>query len=426
MFSKTPQSLLLTTLCLFLSAPTVAETTREWGERALNIQASIDNDAPLTDTTWAGTHNSYANNADDNYMNLALNQSMSVKDQLRSGIRQMVYDVHYRSGAVRVCHDNSSLGWCVDRFTGNRKLSNALDDLVEWINEGNQDQVILLKVEMMNTAENNINKVHKKLDNIESYYYKPSSLNDSVYPDLNSKGCKALPANLSKADVLAAGKNIILYTDKCYSNTTYSSFVFSQENLIDDVTSDSEAASSNAGMTRTKDGATKGNNGSVKLKPSSVPGFMAAGLNIFETYGFGATGSSWKSEGEYPVAPQDLVWSWAEGWPQASAANNSVAMLSTAEYPNRIYHRGNGNTRRAACRDNNGNWMITTSLYNFAGASQGCLTESGGSHKFAMPRNAKELQSLITYRDQNGFGNYSDIYLNYSKASGKWVADIGE
>lgn len=413
---------LLPVLGVLVSVTANAESTRDWGERALNIQASIDNDAPLSQTTWPGTHNSFANADDDNFLSDFMNQSMSVKDQLRAGIRQLVFDVHYDDDAPRVCHNNFA-GGCVDGITGNQKLQNAIENIVEWINEGNQDQVVLLKLEMTNSAENNINKVRKKVDNFDSYYFQPKNTN---YPNQNSKGCKNLPATLTKSEVLSAGKNIILYTDKCYSNTEYSNRVFNQGTMADFKDPDDVARDGGAIIARAKDGAVKGgvfySNDSVKLKPSTVEGFLSAGLNIFETYGFGAEGSAWKAEGEYPVAPQDLVWSWKEGWPSTSAASNSVAMLETAS--NRIHHKGNGNTRRAACRYSDGSWIITTGLYNFANATQGCLTESGNAAKFAMPRNKVELDRVIDYRNQN-FGSISDVYLNYKISAGKWVANIG-
>lgn len=414
-----------------------AGSTRDWGERALNIQNNLDVDAPLKDATWPGTHNSFANADDDNFSGDILNQSMSLKKQLDAGIRQMVMDVHYDGDAPRVCHNNFiTVGWaeCVDGITGNRKLQNALGDIVEWINDGNSDQVVLIKLEMASSAKNNINKVRKKVDNYDSYYYRPDSVSGLESGDNN--GCKILPLELSKADVLAKGKNIILFGDKCYGNSGFSGRVFSQgDNLdTDGLKEASDVASSESTknrITRVKDGATKGGvftdlsgGSSVKMKPSNVMDFLSAGLNIVETYGFGAEGSAWKVDGEYPIAPQDLVWSWAEGWPSTSAASNSAAMLSTAAYQNHLYHRGDGNARVAACRNASGAWIITSATYTFANASSGCSSESGGSHVFAMPRNKLEMDRLITYRD--AYVSRDDVYVNYHISGGKWVADIGQ
>ena len=414
-----------------------AESTRDWGERALNIQATLDNDAPLHDTTWAGTHNSFANADDDNFNNDWLNQSMSLKKQLDAGIRQMVMDVHYESDAPRVCHNNL-ITWgvleCIDGYTGNRKLQNALGDVVEWINDGHGDQVVLIKIEMAKSGKNNINKVRKKIDNYDSYYYRPDAVSGLQSGD--SSGCKILPSTLTKSTVLSAGKNIILFGDKCYGNGGFSGRVFSQgDNIVSDgLNSASKVAAADDNLiSRVKDGATKGGflvdsdlvgGSSVKMKPSNVQIFLSAGLNIVETYGFGAEGSAWKIDGEYPIAPQDLVWSWAEGWPSASAPSNSVAMLSSAT--GRVYHRGSGNTRRAACRNiSSGEWTVTNNLYNFAGAAQGCLSETGNNAVFSMPRNKVELDKLIAYRLLH-LPTISDVYVNYDISSGKWVADIGE
>ena len=151
---------------------------------------------------------------------IVLNQSRGLKEQLDEGVRSLVLDVHYTWSEVRVCHNNVDMwGACIENFTGSRKFENALEDIVEWV-QSNPKDVVLLKLELMNSAEDNINKVMKKVNNFDDYYYMPSSLNDDTFVDLNDNGCKDLPSNLSKSKVLATGKNIILYTDKCYNETS--------------------------------------------------------------------------------------------------------------------------------------------------------------------------------------------------------------
>lgn len=92
--------------CCMSSMSLMAETIEEWGERVLTIQNSLDNDSPLNQSTWAGTHNSNSNNDDDDIHNLVLNQSRGLKEQLDEGIRSLVLDVHYTWSDVRVCHNN--------------------------------------------------------------------------------------------------------------------------------------------------------------------------------------------------------------------------------------------------------------------------------------------------------------------------------
>ncbi len=428
------------TLVIF-SSVSFSETTREWGERALNIQASIDQDAPLNESTWAGTHNSFSNADDDNLLADFTNQSMGIKKQLQSGIRQMVFDVHYDDDAPRVCHNNTSIGECMDGITGNRKLQNAIEDLVEWINDGNTDQVILLKLEMAKSGKNNINKVRKKLDNFDNYYYWPAMLNDTSFPDQNSSGCKDIPSTLTKAKVIASGKNIVLYSDTCFSNSGFSSRVFRQGDFTDFNTPEKTANASNTLIKRVKDGVTKGGlfyesgllgGTKAKLKPSTVEAYWNAGLNIFETYGFGANGSAWKVDGEYPIAAEDLVWTWdlTSQQPSFSTPNGHAAILSLTT--DRYHTQSPSQAFYPACRklvNSNGQrvfseWMLAPEKVSFSDAEQACLDASDGEYYFAVPRNKLELNALIQYRNQ--YEPSAHIWLNYAKSGGRWVADIGE
>ncbi|WP_299496631.1 hypothetical protein [uncultured Shewanella sp.] len=418
-----------------------AETAQEWGMRALNIQAHIDNDAPFYETTWAGTHNSFSNADDDNLYSDWTNQSMSLKQQLDSGIRELVFDIHYDDDAVRLCHNNTGFqlwgyGSCVDSYTGNRKLTNALDDLVEWLDDGHRGEVILLKVELAESGEENINKVHKQLDNIYDEYYLPSAFMLSP-----SDGCSVLPSVLTKSKVLASGKNIVLFSSDCYSNNTFNSMVFTSQSMMEDYKYVDDIAltrSTSTDMTRVKDGMTKGgvlyNLGildvkPLKLKPSNVTDFLTAGLNIFETYGFGANGDDWKVDGELPVAAKDLIWSWDELTRQP---NGSGSCAKLNEGSDRFYDANCSHSYIAACRklvDINGarvtaQWALTDSNVNFFDAENACSALSDGEYVFATPRNKVELDQLLNVRGMLNFDE--NIWVNYQLVDNVWIADIGE
>ncbi|WP_298776437.1 hypothetical protein [uncultured Shewanella sp.] len=420
-----------------------AETTEDWGKRSLNIQNRIDHDAPFYETTWPGTHNSFANADDDNLNADWTNQSMSIKQQLDSGIRELVFDVHYDSNAVRVCHNNSGvqilgLGECIDGYTGNRKLSNALDDLVEWLDDGHRDEVILLKIELAKSGKNNINKVRKKIDNIDEEYYLPSAVS---YHDDEDYGCTALPVTLTKSKVLSSGKNIVVFSGECYNNGGFHDMVFSTEGLMEDYSDPDEVfatRSNTTDMTRTKDGYTKGgllygsgalDSGKTKLRPSTVTSYLSAGLNIFETYGFGANGSSWKADGEYPVSAEDLVWSWDANSLEPDGTG-SCAMLGGSS--DRFHDVVCTETYIAACRklvDDSaerisGEWALTDELVNFSDAEGACTAIGDGEYVFATPRNKVELDTLIQLK--NNANVTAHMWINYQQVDGVWIADIGE
>lgn len=418
-----------------MAVSVLAETEAQWGARALNIQNTLDNDASLAQTTWVGTHNSFGNNDDDALIDV--NQPSSLKQQLNEGVRELVFDLHYDSSAIRMCHNNvTRYGECMNGITGNRKFYKGLDDIKAWINDGHQDQVILLKLELAKDARSNINKVEKKIDgHIYNYVYRTELT--PTHGDLGKDGCTALEtASLTKSKVLNAGKNIILFTsESCIGDSGFNDMTFYSGNNIVDVSSassaDSWSTNSKASlMARTKDGATKNGllgNDSVKMKPSNVSAFRLAGLNIFETYGFGATGSAWKIAGEYPVGPEDMVWSWSAGEPSGSG---SCSQLSAAD--NRFVDVACSGDFYASCRKfvnsdgsrANNQWWVTTQKTSLNNAETQCLQEGNGEYFFATPRNAVELQMLVNQRSQQG--QSGNLWLNYQKNSASWSADIGE
>ncbi|MCP4133127.1 MAG: hypothetical protein GY754_19325 [bacterium] len=429
--------LLLTMISVSLSA--IVESTDEWAMRALNIQAGVDNDAPLSETTWAGTHNSYANADDDNFLDL--NQGMSLTDQLNSGIRELVFDVYYSGDAIfnigkalRMCH-----GTCEKNVSGWRKLKYGLNDIRQWLENGNPDQVVILKLELGSSAKKKLNKVEDKIEDcIGDYVYRTTNV--SNYGELGNNNCTELPSgSLTKSKILSAGKNIIvLYTGSCLGDGGLNKNIFYGGSSVDDVSSvnDLESLSSaykNTTLMRTKDAATKqGTFGSdsVKMKPGNVADFMNAGLNIFEVYGFNADGSDWKKEGEYPVGAVDLVWSWDQaGYEPNGTGDYAMVKSDTGRFRDAL----GSETMHAACRrlvnaDGSrayADWKITGTRVTVAEAENSCISEFNGEYFFAAPRNKIELDSLAAARNEAGFSD-EDIWINYTYESGSWKADIGE
>ncbi len=358
------------------------------------------------------------------------NQKYSLKNQLDMGVRELVFDIHCDWGALRVCHNNvTKYGECMDGITGNRKLKNALDDINDWVKDGHRDQMILLKLEFGSDVKNNINKLEKKLEGqLDNILYRPDTTNN--LGDAGSNDCTNLPATtLTKADILAANKNVIAYTsNNCINDGSFNRTTFYDHNSswVEDV-SDADKLNDKLNlskhlsvMARAKDGATQdgilGDN-DVKMHENNIMEFMEAGLNIVEVYGFGG-GDAWRHNGE---GPEDVVWSWSENSYQPETADNCAAVQSS---DNRMASNDCTGQLAVACRNTDEDyiWAITPMAYNLSNAQNAC-TELGSQYQFAAPMNAKDMKALRDTRDNAG-QNSEDIWINYQKTNGVWSAEL--
>lgn len=417
-----------------------AETQESWGERALAIQNSIDHDAPLAEATFPGTHNSFANNTDDDYINDALNQARGIIDQQNRGIRSIGLDLHWSNDKVRMCHNNLSWSPCIENITGKRRFRAYLKDLANWANT-NPDQVVLIHIDDVD------NKAGKIDDEIVNYIASHTLRTDSgvtTHGNYGSNGCTKLPVDtLTKSKVVASGKNVIFWSNnKCKDKSTFNDYVFYAANGVDDVNAPDKLDTYGTAQTtlhRAKDATTKGTNSSnkPKLKPSTVDGYLSAGLNIFEVYGYSATGSDWKSSGEYPIAAADMVWTWdfndsdGNGSYEPDGTGNCAYLSSASQ---RFRDASCSETKYAACRrlvtDANGtraynDYIITSIPSSFANAEAQCLSDGADEYYFATPRNKVEMDALVNAISAQGLSQ-QDVWINYSKNSGRWIADIGE
>ncbi|MFA0813265.1 hypothetical protein [Microbulbifer epialgicus] len=421
--------------------PLSAETLSEWGERALNIQNGIDYDAPFSETTWPGTHNSFANNGDDQFWNIALNQYRTRSQQMEKGIRQLVYDVHYDWNQLRLCHNNSGFAGCLNTITGYKRLKHGLRDIADFLQE-NPNEVILLKFEITDSAESKLSLLKEELVTYVGSYIYGTTNGISNHGNLGSHGCTELPTDIiTKSKVLSAGKNLIVFsTHGCFSNDGYNDLAFYAGNTVkrfktyNDVEnlSDTDRRSK---MSRVfdglvKSGASSSSNNDVLLQPNAISGFLDVGLNIIEIYGFDGNGD-WNGDGEAPLSSHNLVWSWDASGYEPNGTGNCGKIYGPT---NRFRDANCEKSFFAACRrlvERDGNrayddWIISSQVVTFSNADEQCLFDGNGEYFFATPRNKMELNILLNKRDSAGLVK-EDLWINYEKgSSGQWTADIGE
>ncbi len=420
-------------MLLGLTSSVLAENTQQWGHRALKLQSSLDLEAPLANSTWVGTHNSFANPQDDSAVDY--NQAYSLEGQLDKGVRELVFDVHlFWNGKVNakeelyLCHNNKN-NYCGDHITGRRKLSYALDDIKQWLNkDGNSSQVVLLKLEMSDHARRNINKVEKKiLNSMGSYVYRPDATNSHGDLDGNT-GCTALPVStMTKKQVLDAGKNVIIFnTHSCISDGGFNDLAFyGDDNLQNANTTDKldgwDATKHNTVMSRVKDAKTLlgilGDSGEAKMKPNNVAKWMRSGANILEMYGFDG-GDTWGWGNFGPVQAENMVWSWALKEPNDYQGEEDCALINSS---GKMNDRNCEEYKPFACYTASNEWIVTNASKHWYSGFETCKAEGG---VFRVPVNLRELDALnAKIRNTKGAG--TNVWVNYSDTlmEGQWISN---
>jgi hypothetical protein len=208
------------------SPPVSEQALTDYGtsstHRALALQFALGNDVPFAHATWLGTHNSFnTTTRTPTLSGLDSNQQLSLTDQLRSDMRSLELDAHWfpspwAGGAYApvLCHargeDEGHAGCTTEPL-----LVDGLSELATWL-RANPGQVVLLYVE----------------DHLESDagYAAGAVALRSVLGDLlyapGGTGCTPLPLDRTRADVLRAGKQVLVISG-CHSGAGWDGAVFS-------------------------------------------------------------------------------------------------------------------------------------------------------------------------------------------------------
>ncbi len=423
---KNLRTLIFFTITTFITFSAAADNGESWAQRVLPLQHQIDIQSPMSEALWLGTHNSFDNANDDSFIDY--NQAYSIRGQLDRGIRQIGLDIHYSYGdniidkAVRVCHNNTNYNPECGSATGDRKAKYAIDDIAQWLKAGHLDQVVILRLDLSDSARHNINKVEDVIKNhLGSWIYQPSTL--ASHGNLGELGCTAIPTTLSKKDVLKKGKNVIVITPQsCQSNGGFNDWVFYESisgnknvKIPSDIIDDARVYRAVDGHTRNGILEPDSFSKPLKIKRSNVKNWLDAGLNIFEFYGYDADGDNWIKQGERPVQSTDMVWSWSEGQPN----NDNEQDCAVVGFDGRFSDSSCNDSHYFACRTGDNNWLISNTVAEFNQGHNIC-SQSGAS--FSMPHSASELKSLNQLRAVQG---NPAVWVAYQDQSieGVWQAN---
>jgi hypothetical protein len=363
----------------------------------LGFQHALAGDVGMVDAPWAGTHNSFNSIAEMGPPTPALsaqdsNQQLGLVDQLRIGIRSLELDVHLWLGRPAVCHAGPDHSGC----TIEKSLDETLRPIEGWLREHPGEVVLLYLEDHLDTPEGYDAGAAVVRARLGHLLFEPQG-----------SGCTDLPGTLTRDDVEAAGKQVVIVSD-CGQGSGWPSVAHSWESHREsrpvgfegfpdcgpDFTREDydtrliryfedstfvNAAGSQADATTPDDG----------LTPETTREMGRCGVDLL---------------GFDQLVPGDgrleaLVWSWADGVPESGRC--AVARGSDGRWE--ATSKCTGAARPQACRTADGGWTVAASC-DRAGAT------------WAVPRTARENALLA----QAAGGK--TVVLGLERTAGGWRA----
>jgi hypothetical protein len=403
-----------------------------WLHRALSLQYELAADVPLRDAPWIGTHNSFNSTSElPTLSHTDSNQQLSLTDQLRIDVRSLELDVHSvpspRSGADQpapvVCHGAELHAGC----TWERPLGEVLDEIAAWL-AAHPDQVLLLYLEDHLDSEADHDRAAAELDSRLTSADGSRSLIQRTGG--GAGGCATLPLDTTRADVLAAGAQVVL-VGRCGSGAAWRADVFDwgpvevesrahgyRDHPTCDQDPDGDGApeldrttygarlvryyedstwltrvASQAGQATTDDG----------ISPETAGRMVRCGVDLL---------------GFDQILPRDgrleaVAWSWAPGEP---AGGGACAVQGS---DGRWRAHACGERHAAACRATDGTWVVVGPPVPYSAAAVRC---GARGLRLAVPRTGRENALLLDAARRAGAAGPGGVWLGHRLAAGRWTA----
>lgn len=427
MKNKLSRFTLLTAAALGICGATISGLTHAgWSQNALNHQYNLQKHTPLIQSNIIGTHNSYSSNAYG--MELYENQDLSITEQLEQGSRFLELDLWRNTDleyvSVILCHNGGrcdiGAGGIFDPLLPDDYiyLDTALVEIANWT-KNNRDQIIIIKLE-------------DQMGDEEYHYFEEAlqrTVGELVYRpqrSSSSQSCEPFPADVSAANMLDQGKQIIFTGfEGAACNSIGNSWVFKGTNRerdsggykdYGDEYRDCSVHNDN-GYALFFDSAAEGDpSGNGVMPDSAVRPLMKCGGTVM--------GFDWLKTNDNRIA--EAVWSWAPNEPNKIPGSGAVEAVDCAVSYNGRFYDDNCNSNVAySCSDGLGSWKVTQNSGAWFGGQAACHSEFGSDYNFDVPRTSKDNQLSEIAKIAAGKSAY---WLNYSDSNieGEWLtgADV--
>lgn len=397
--------LLAALLGLVLSAGVMADGisdfNKSWAGQALARQRLLDQSAPLQDNNILGSHNSYNSSVyrdADSYLDPQ--QKHSIYDQLRLGARFVELDAHWTAQThgwpwqwgddLLLCHSGigATMGsWHLGCSLTDRFVRDGVEEVRSWLNQPeNRNEVIILYIEDHSDGH------HQELLNI---------LNDKLAGKIYASGsCRDIPDTLTKAQVLQAGRQVVLWKDGgCSGNAGMATLAFTGLGHVDRIWEDRTGIGAIAGFF----------SGSVNhIDATGVTQAFRLGGNIVNLDNFTY------NDGRLAAG----VWSWDVSEPNNYNGNQDCAM----QWANGRWDDTEcGNVYAYACKKaGTHSWAVTRQSGAWSGGAAACAA-LGDGYAFDVPTNSYDNEQLKAMKA--GVGS---VWLNHNDIAveGQWTIPV--
>ena len=404
---------------------TTAGYTGSWLRRTLDLQNKLDYDEPLAKATFIMTHNSYNSAAYRTAVSyLDPNHNISIDAQLSAGVRSIELDVHrYFSMSgwpwewktrLLLCHGQSNHMGCssYDRF-----FESGVDEVKNWLNRSeNRNEVIVIYI------EDHMDGAYGDAINILS-----SRIGSKIYRPAGS-GCQGIPMNISKRQILNAGKQVLIMGggDVCSSNSGWNTWAYAgvgdrlsgyPTGSIKNITGGENCEFDRNFYDnywvrfyedRTTISALFGSPESIN--ETTAANLQKCGVNLIGFDKLNADDSRLTAS----------VWSWNTNEPNDWGGNEDCAENIGS---GRMNDASCGNVQRFACqKPGTHEWYVTQGSGAFASGVSVCSSETGGQFAFAVPTNGYDNEKLKAAKSARGASN---VWVNLSDRSveGEWAVN---
>lgn len=393
--------------------------------RALAQQYRLSMTLPLAEAQLPATHNSfnYTNaNVPPTLSGMDPDQLYSLVNQLDLDMRFLELDLHWYPSlgapggyAPILCHGFDNHLGC----TFERPATAGLQEIRRWL-DAHPDQVIVLYIE--NRLDDSVDDVTKSLPAgaavIESTLGNTSARDLLFRPSQVQPGSscdtQAIPRGVSMAQILASGKQVLLFTNSgCGQNAAWDALGFNDSNVAEKgrpVTVQYpdcyfSRAQYESSYTRFFDSSTlvdvlAGGGNAQPMTSADIHEMMKCGAN--------APGPNFLD----PQADQlaGFAWSWSYGQPLSSPTQQCAVHSGDG----RFQAEACGQFLRYACQAPDG-WHISSGAGQFAGGALGCI----GQGAFAVPRTGYQNELLKAAKAQAGVDR---VWLAYTAGNdGNWA-----